>query len=114
MNLSANFIGDSNDEINFSHKLLLTDIQVSRICKSFASGSSANTKCSKTKLSKMVQLGGFITDEMLRQFSSFKIFDSKYNTINEIDEAIKKILINILAHAGVNILLKQDFQNLVV
>ena len=90
MNLSANFIGDSNDEINFSHKLLLTDIQVSRICKSFASGSSANTKCSKTKLSKIVQLGGFITDEMLRQFSSFKIFDSKYNTINEIDEAIKK------------------------
>ena len=90
MNLSTNFIGDSNDEINFSNKLSLTDIQVSRICKSFASGSSANTKCSKTKLSKMVQLGGFITDEMLRQFSSFKIFDSKYNTINEIDEAIKK------------------------
>ena len=33
-----------------SHKLLVTDTQVSKICKSFANGSSANTKFSKTHL----------------------------------------------------------------
>ena len=51
--------GDSNDEINFSQKLLLTDTQVSRIRKAFANGLSANMKLSKTQLPKMIQLGGF-------------------------------------------------------
>ena len=36
LNLWSNFIENSNDEINFSHKLLLTDKQVSKICKTFA------------------------------------------------------------------------------
>ena len=51
---------DSNDETNFPHKLLLTTTQVSTICKAFANGSSANLKLSKTQLSKMVQLRGFL------------------------------------------------------
>ena len=41
LNLSSNLIGNSNDETNFSHKLLLTDTQVSKtrkiLCKSFIS-----------------------------------------------------------------------------
>ena len=41
------------------HKLLLTNIQASEIRKAFAN-SSANMKFSKTQLSKMVQLGGFL------------------------------------------------------
>ena len=36
LNLSLNVIGDSNDETNFLHKLLLTDAQVSRLRKAFA------------------------------------------------------------------------------
>ena len=52
-------IGNSNNETNFPHKLLLTDIQVSNIHKSFENGSSANIKLSKTQLSKMMQSGGF-------------------------------------------------------
>ena len=44
LNLSSNVVGDSNDEANFQHKLLLTDTQVSNICKAFANGSSANIK----------------------------------------------------------------------
>ena len=36
LNLSSNLIGNSNDESNFSHKLLLTDTQSSKICKAFA------------------------------------------------------------------------------
>ena len=47
LNLSSNFIANSNDETNFLHKLLLTDTQVSKICKAFANGSAANTKFSK-------------------------------------------------------------------
>ena len=48
-------IGNSNDETNFSHKLLI-NTQVLKSCKGFANGSSANIKFSKTELSKMVQL----------------------------------------------------------
>ena len=33
LNLSSNVIGNSNDETNFTHKLLLADTQVSKICK---------------------------------------------------------------------------------
>ena len=57
---SSNMIRDSNDEINFTHKLLLTDKQVSRFCKAFANGSSAKIKLSETQLSKMLKLGRFL------------------------------------------------------
>ena len=60
LNLSWNLIGNCNDETNFPHKLLLTDIQVLKIRKAFANGSSANIKFSKTQLSKIAQSGGFI------------------------------------------------------
>ena len=39
-------IGDN--ETDFPHKLLLTDRQVSNLCKSFANHSSADMKLSKT------------------------------------------------------------------
>ena len=51
--------GDSNDETNIPHKIILTVTQVSRLCKIFANGSSANIKLRKAQLSKMVQLGEF-------------------------------------------------------
>ena len=60
LNLSSNVIGDSNDETIVSHKLLLTNGEVSGICKIFPNNSSANIKLSKTQLSKMVQFGGFL------------------------------------------------------
>ena len=47
LNPSLNVIGGSNDEANFPRNLSLRDTQVSRICKAFASGSSANIKLSK-------------------------------------------------------------------
>ena len=46
LKLSSNILGDSNDENNFLLKLLLTNTQVSKLCKAFANGSSANTKLS--------------------------------------------------------------------
>ena len=45
--ISSNAVVDSNDENNFPHKLLLTNTQVSGLCKVFPNNSSANTKLSK-------------------------------------------------------------------
>ena len=55
MTLSLNVVGDSNDENNFPHKLLLINTQVSKLRKAFANGSSANIKLSKTQLHKIGQ-----------------------------------------------------------
>ena len=57
LRLSLSVVGD--DEINFPHKLLLTNRQVTNLCKAFANKLSTDIKLSKTQLSKMVQLGGF-------------------------------------------------------
>ena len=53
-------IDNSNDKNNFPHALLLTYTQISKISKAFENGSSASIKFSKTQLSKMVELGGFL------------------------------------------------------
>ena len=53
-------IGDSNDNTNFPHELLLTNRQVANICKAFANHSSIDIKLSKTQLSKMIQSRGFL------------------------------------------------------
>ena len=50
-------IGDN--ETNFP-KLLLTNRQVANLRKVFANYLSSDTKLSKTQLSKMIQLGGFL------------------------------------------------------
>ena len=52
-------IGDSNDETNFPHKLLLNGRQVSKPCKTFANNSSANI-ISKNQMSKMIQSEKFL------------------------------------------------------
>ena len=57
LRLSSNMIGDN--ETNFPHKLLLTNRQVSNLCKAFANHSSADIKLSKTRLSRMIQSRGF-------------------------------------------------------
>ena len=49
LKISSNIVGDSNDENKFPHKLLLTNTQVSKLCKAFANGSSANIKLSKAQ-----------------------------------------------------------------
>ena len=43
----SNVAGDSNDENNFMHKLLLTNAQVSKLRKALPNNSSANIKLSK-------------------------------------------------------------------
>ena len=58
LRLWSNMICDN--ETNFSHELLLTNIQVVNNRKAFANNSSTDTKLSKTQLSKMIQSAGFL------------------------------------------------------
>ena len=44
LNLSWNLIKSFNDKINFPHKFLLTNIQVSKIRKAFENGSSGKKR----------------------------------------------------------------------
>ena len=60
LRLSSNMIGNSNDNINFPHELLLTNRQVANLCKASANNSSNDIKLSKTQLSKMIQSGGLL------------------------------------------------------
>ena len=53
-------VGNSNDNTNFRHELLLTNRQVANIRKAFANNLSTDIKLSKTQLSKMIQSGGFL------------------------------------------------------
>ena len=74
LRLSSNMIGSStelhsDDETNFSHKLLLTNRQVENLCKAFGKHTSTDIKLSKTKLSRMIQSGEFLgrlLDPLLR------------------------------------------------
>ena len=52
-------IGD--DETNVPHKLILTNRQVSYLCKAFANYLSTDINLSKTQLSKMIQSGRFLS-----------------------------------------------------
>ena len=58
LRISSNMVGNSNDNTNFTHELLLTNRQVAKIRKAFAKSTSTNIKLSKTQLSKMIQSGG--------------------------------------------------------
>ena len=54
------FVGDSNDENSFPHKLFLINTQVSKLRKALANNSSANTKLSKTQLHEIGQSERFL------------------------------------------------------
>ena len=58
LSLSSNMIGNSDDESNFPHKLLLTNRQTLSLRKAF-NNHTANIKFSKAHLTKM-QKGGFL------------------------------------------------------
>ena len=48
MKIFSNVVGNSNDENNFTHELVLTNTQGRKLCKAFANGSTANIKLSLT------------------------------------------------------------------
>ena len=60
LRISSSMVGNSNDNTNFPHELLLTNGQVSNLHKALTNHSSTDIKLSKTQLSKMIQSGGFL------------------------------------------------------
>ena len=52
LRLSSNMIGDN--ETNFPRKLLLANRKVANLCKAFANHLVADSKLSKTQLSKII------------------------------------------------------------
>ena len=60
LRLSSNMISNSEDKINFPHKLLPTNRQVANVRKAFANYLSTDIKLSETQISKMIQSGGFL------------------------------------------------------
>ena len=58
LRLSSNVVGNSDNEINFPHKLLLTNRQTLSLRKGFNNHTSADIKFSKVQSTK-VQKGGF-------------------------------------------------------
>ena len=59
LRLSSIMVGNSDDETNFPHKLLLTNRQTLSLRKAFNNYTSADIKFSKAQLTKM-QKGGFL------------------------------------------------------
>ena len=53
LRLSSNMVGNSDDEANFPHKLLLTNRQTLSLRKAFPKHTSVDIKLSKTQLIKM-------------------------------------------------------------
>ena len=62
LRLSSNMIGNSDDETNIPHKLLLTNRQVANLRKAFANYLSTDIKLIiiNYQLSKMIQSGRFL------------------------------------------------------
>ena len=87
----SNVIGNSDDQTNFPHELLLTNRQVANLRKAFANNSSIDIKLSKTQLSKMMQSGGFLG----------RILDPLLKTgLPSIKNAIKPLAKNVLISLG--------------
>ena len=60
LRLSSNMIGNSDDETNSPHKLLVTNRPVTTLRKAFANHAPSDIKLSKTQLSKMIQSRRFL------------------------------------------------------
>ena len=57
LRLSSSMVGNSNNETNFPHKLLLTNRQILSLRKAFANHASVDIKLSKAQLTKMQKRG---------------------------------------------------------
>ena len=82
--------GNSDDEINFPRKLLLTNGQVINLCKAFANYLSTDIKLSETLLSKMIQSGGFLGRRLGRFGHSTALIISN-DEIKDILEIVKSL-----------------------
>ena len=103
-------IGNSNDQTNFPHKLLLTDTQASKIRKVLF------LYCLNClKVSKMIQSGGFLTDLFgitsgLDNFVNFlfKVLESYSKELSNMDtKKYKNNNSNLYLHVELNMIGKK-------
>ena len=92
LRLSSNMIGNSDDNTNFPHELLLTNRQVANLRKAFAKNMSTDLTLAKTQLSKMIQSRGFLgrlLDPLLR------------NGLRLMKSVIKQLVKSVLVPLGI-------------
>ena len=65
LRLSSNMVGNSNNETNFPHNLLLTNRQILSLRKAFNNHTSADIKFSKAQLTKMQSTDAVINKKIL-------------------------------------------------
>ena len=105
LNLSSNFIENSNDETNFSHKLILADTQVSKVRKAFANGLSANKIFSKTQLPNMIQSRGILGELLV---VSYEALSAETQELIKRAPELTKDATRYFVNKGIN-KLKKDF-----
>ena len=60
LRLSSKMVGNSDDETNFTHKLLLTNRKLANLQEAFANKSATDIMLPKTQLSKIIQSGALL------------------------------------------------------
>ena len=60
LRLSSKMVGNSDDETNFTHKLLLTNRKLANLQEAFANKSPTDIMLPKTQLSKIIQSGALL------------------------------------------------------
>ena len=106
-------IRSSNYETNFPHKLVLTKTQASKIGKAFANGASANTKFSKTQLSKILQLVGLLFSTGITGNPLMLPAKAFFSLVDSIEKESKNMAVknkknsHILVDAGLSLLGKK-------
>ena len=81
MKTSSNCAGESNNENNIPHVLLLTNKQVSELPKAFTNNSAANKKLSKTQLHKIGKSGGPQARLLELSLKNWIVFNGKCTSI---------------------------------
>ena len=119
LRLSSNMVGNSDDETNFPHKLLLTNRKTLSLRKAFNNHTSADIKFSKARLTKM-QKGGFLKFLMPLLKSGLPLLKSVVKTLgipdltaaaSATDAAINKKLLGSGDHTTL-IISNDDMQDL--
>ena len=110
LRLSSNMVGNSDDETNFPHKLLLINRQTLSLRKAFNNHTSADIKFSKAHLTKM-QKGRFLRFLMSLLKSGLPFLKSAVKPLGMSDAAVNKKILGSGNHTTL-IISNDDMQDL--
>ena len=110
--LSPNMIGDSNDQFNFPHELLLTDRDVSSIRKAFANNSSVDIKFSGKLLGPLLKTGLPLIKNVLTPLAKSVLIPLGLITAAAADAGIHKKIVGSGGHTTL-IISNKDMDDLI-